>query len=322
MELYLATQDGVKIAENHSGSWQVDGRGLDGRHVTSIMAREGVILAGTTDGIFRSDDLGASWVEKSGGLTERHVRWLAFHPDISDYEFAGTEPAAIFVSRDGGDSWVERPEVAELRDQHGWWLPYSPEAGCVRGFAFHGQHGYAAVEVGGLLRSDDGGESWQLVEGSDGRPQFGRPDAGSLHPDVHSIEVHPSDPNLLYAPTSGGFYTSNNGGKDWQIAYPNCYVRAVWVNPQDSQEMVLGPAESSSGRNGRIEHTIDGGQTWHPLTEPQPRNMVERFLPAKNNLFAVMSNGELWHSPLPNQSWHSILPKETQINAACWFNLS
>lgn len=317
MELFLATENGVLLARPNGDSWSTEPRGLDGRTVTSIMAREGVILAGTTDGIFRSDDLGASWTEQSHGLTQRHVRWLAFHPDISDLEFAGTEPAALFVSRDGGESWAERPEVAELRDEFGWWLPYSPEAGCVRGFAFHGQHAFAAVEVGGLLTSDDGGSSWQLAEGSNGRPEFGRPTAGFIHPDVHSIAVHPGSHQLLYAPTGGGFYRSTDGGRTWQGAYLGCYARAVWVNPTNSEEMVLGPAEDASGRNGRIEHSTNGGQTWRPLTEPQNRSMVERFVAVADSLFAVMSNGALWHSPLPQQTWTSILPPSAQINAAC-----
>ncbi|MBK8901158.1 MAG: hypothetical protein IPM53_08245 [Anaerolineaceae bacterium] len=317
MELFLATENGVWLAQPDGDSWKLEKRGLDGRIVTSIMAREGVILAGTTDGIFRSDDRGASWFEQSYGLSQRHVRWLAFHPDISDLEFAGTEPAALFVSQDGGESWVERPEVAELRDEFGWWLPYSPEAGCVRGFAFHGQHAFAAVEVGGLLRSDDGGDSWQLAEGSNGRPQFGRPADGLIHPDVHSIAVHPSSHRLLYAPTGGGFYRSTDGGASWQGAYLDCYARAVWVNPANSEELVLGPAEDASGRNGRIEHSTDGGQTWRRLTEPQNRSMVERFVAVEDHLFAVMSNGALWHSPLPQQNWTPILPQSTNINAAC-----
>ena len=49
----------------------------------------------------RSDDLGKTWHHASDGLQPQYVRWLAYHPDISDCEFAGTEPADIFVSRDG-----------------------------------------------------------------------------------------------------------------------------------------------------------------------------------------------------------------------------
>ncbi|MEO8613207.1 MAG: hypothetical protein ABI690_35275 [Chloroflexota bacterium] len=90
------------------------------------------------------DDGGKSWRAVSEGLSSTHVRWLAYHPAISDLEFAGTEPSGIFVSRDGAELWQARPEVAALRDEHEWMLPYSPEAGCVRGFAFHGKRLYAA----------------------------------------------------------------------------------------------------------------------------------------------------------------------------------
>ena len=321
MQLILATRIGLKIAEREHDGWRVVSEGLSRQHVTSVIAREGVILVGTTNGIFRSDDGGTSWFEASNGLTERHVRWMAFHPDISDCEFAGTEPAALFVSYDGGDEWQERLEVAELRDQFEWWLPYSPEAGCVRGFAFHGKCAYAAVEVGGLLRSDDGGASWSLAEGSNGRSQFTRPTAGNLHADVHSVAVHPSSADLVFAPTGGGFYVSQDGGASWDLRYPNCYVRAVWVDPTDPARMVLGPASNSSGENGRIEVSHDGGASWEKTVVSWIHNMVERFKPLNDSLFAVLANGELLQTPMPNREtnlatlkWQNILPDTPHIN--------
>jgi ligand-binding sensor domain-containing protein len=133
----VATGHGIVTYERHEHAWHPRAHSLDGQNVTSAIAREGVILAGTTNGVFRSDDYGETWQPGSSGLHTRHVRWMAFHPDLSDYEFVGTEPAAIFVSHNGAVSWRECPEVAQLRDEHGWMLPYSPEAGCVRGFTFH-----------------------------------------------------------------------------------------------------------------------------------------------------------------------------------------
>ena len=133
MNIWLATQDGVVHMAGEGSSWVEKGRSLVGRHVTSIIARQGVILAGTTDGIQRSDDQGRTWQDASAGLSERHVRWLAYHPGVSDLELVGTEPAAVFISEDGARSWQERPEVAALCRQYGWMLPYSPNAGCIRG---------------------------------------------------------------------------------------------------------------------------------------------------------------------------------------------
>ena len=101
-KLILATEKGLVICEREGDVWREFAHSLTDQHVTSVIAREGVILAGTENGVFRSDDEGQTWEEASNGLTARHVRWMAFHPDISDLEFAGTEPANIFVSHDGG----------------------------------------------------------------------------------------------------------------------------------------------------------------------------------------------------------------------------
>ena len=316
-KLILATEKGIVICEHEDPDWHESSRGLTDQHVTSVIARGGVILAGTENGIFRSDDEGHTWEDASDGIYSRHIRWLAFHPDISDFEFAGTEPAEVFVSRNGGDLWRACPEVARLRDTFQWSLPYSPEAGCVRGFAFHGSRGYAAVEVGGVLVSDDKGETWQLADGSDGNPDLQGPPEPFVYPDVHSLEVHPSSPDLVLAPTGGGFYRSNDGGKTWQLLY-DCYCRAVWVDPQDSEHIILGPADHVDS-NGRIEESRDGGKSWSPaskgLSVPWRRGMVERFFQGDDNLFAVLSNGQLLNTSLNALEWQHTLPNMSHVNA-------
>jgi photosystem II stability/assembly factor-like uncharacterized protein len=316
-KLLLATEHGLSICEPQGGNWRESSRGLADHRVTCVIAREGVILAGTTDGIFRSDDSGKTWQEASLGLSARHVRWLANHPDKSDFEFAGTEPAGIFVSHNGGESWRACPEVDQLRELYKWSLPYSPEAGCVRGFAFRGTRAYAAVEVGGVLRSDDGGETWSLAEGSNGKPDLQSPSEPFIHSDVHSIFVHPFLPNLVFAPTGGGFYRSTDGGKTWKCFY-DCYCRAVWVDVLDSQHMVLGPADGVE-RNGRIEESRDGGQTWtsasNGLEAPWLHSMVERFVQVEGDLLAVLSDGQLLSAPLAALEWRRILPEVTGVAA-------
>jgi photosystem II stability/assembly factor-like uncharacterized protein len=234
----------------------------------------------------------------------------------------GTEPAGIFVSRDGGVSWNPNPELSALRDRHGWFLPYSPNAGCVRGFAIaesgpRRDRMYAAVEVGGVLVSDDIGETWHLVEGSDGKPDLNRKYETMVHPDVHSIAVHPTSSEIITAATGGALYRSTDGGKTWKSLYP-CYIRAMWVDPKDSQHIIAGPADGVS-RNGRIEESLDGGRTWEPASEgmkvPWPRHMVERFVQAGDNLFAILSNGELKLKPLKQTKWQPVLPEIAGIKA-------
>jgi len=315
--IYLATQTGLAICQRANGTWKVEERVLKDHHVTSVIAREGVILAGTTKGVQRSDDEGQHWRPVSQGLTSPHVRWLAYHPEISDLEFAGTEPASIFVSHDGAEHWSARPEVIALRDQYDWMLPYSPEAGCVRGFTFHGKRAYAAVEVGGVLRSSDGGESWALAEGSDGNPDLSGPPEPYVYPDIHDVAVHPSSPDLIFAATGGGFYRSDDGGATWKLLY-DCYCRALWLDRNDPTHIIFGPAKNV-GVGGRVEESHDGGQTWHlassSLDVPWPRTMPERLTQLGDELFCVLDDGRLLVTPLATLDWKFILEDMPSVNA-------
>jgi photosystem II stability/assembly factor-like uncharacterized protein len=293
----IATDDGLVACDFERGRFTNLRRALEGTAVTAVAAQADALVAGTHTGIRRSTDGGASWVEANDGLSIGHIRWLAAHPDRTGILFAGTEPAGVFVSTDSGRSWTGRPEVESLRDAHGWWLPYSPESGCVRGFAFHGDRGYAAVEVGGVLRTDDGGATWSLAPGSSGDPQFREPAPGFIHADVHSVEVHPGSPDLVFAATNAGLYRSSDGGSTWQRINADGYTRAVWIDPQDPGHIVSGPA-ASVGRNGTVIETADGGETWDPMTaglsSPWPQTMVERFhASSPDHLIAVLDDGRI-----------------------------
>jgi hypothetical protein len=269
--------------------------------------------------VLRSDDLGQTWRQSSTGLTTPHVRWLAYHPDISDREFAGTEPAGIFVSHDGAQTWRECAEVTALRAVLGWHLPYSPAAGCVRGFAFHGQRAYAAAEVGGVLRSDDGGAAWQMVGGSFAGPDLDVPAHGPLvYPDVHAVCVHPSSPDLVYAPTGAGLYRSSDGGQRWDNLY-ECYCRAIWLDPADANHIIFGPA-SAPQRGGWIAESRDGGAAWQaaptPADIPWQRCMVEQLLQVGDDLLAVLSDGGVLLSGQAEPGWRQILGEVTGVVAA------
>jgi len=192
--LLLATAKGIIVSEKSDNEWVILEHTLQNHPVTCVAAKKGLIVAGTKNGVFRSVDTGASWQNTSMGMHIRHVRWLAFHPENQNVILAGTEPAGIQISCNGAQSWRNCPEVEILRNKKGWFLPYSPEAGCVRDFSFHGDNIYAAVEVGGVLHSCDGGESWGLFKGSNGNPyDLYHQIKGAIHPDVHSIIVHKAD---------------------------------------------------------------------------------------------------------------------------------
>jgi photosystem II stability/assembly factor-like uncharacterized protein len=320
--LAVGTTDGLAIYERDAEGWRVTQQALAGRAVTGVTCQGARLLAGTNDGIFRSDDFGAAWQESSAGLSERYVRQIAFHPDAPGIALAGTEPAAIFATRDGGATWRECPEVAQLRTAHGWFLPYSPGAGCIRAFSFHGPRAYAAAEIGGLLRSDDFGATWQLVAGSSGNPDFNAPVPRTrLHPDLHDVVVLQQSPDMLYAATMRGLYRSTDGGARWLHLYADCYTRAVWQDPDDMNHLILAPADDVS-MNGQIEESRDAGFTWQlasdGLATPWRRACVERFVQAGDELLAVVSDGQLLIAPLATLHWRRIaaeLPPALAVTA-------
>lgn len=313
-KLFLATENGLIVVNKDSAQWEE----LLSNPVTAVAVQGQTILAGSRQGLYLSLDEGQSWQRVGEDAGINHIRWLAFDPHQSDVALAGSEPAAIHISLNGGKRWEERPEVADLRDRFSWFLPYSPEAGCIRGFATSEKRLYAAVEVGGLLSSVNGGASWRLVEGSDGVPKFGSPQRGYIHPDVHSIELHGSSPERLYAPTGGGFYTSLDAGETWQERHPPCYCRAVWVDPADPEHLVLGPARSVSSY-GRIVESIDGGRSWRDheqgLDTPWPGIMVERFTQVEDSLYAVLSDGQLMVATIGRWYWRQILSDAGRVRA-------
>jgi hypothetical protein len=312
----LATDEGVIAVTREEEGWRTGLRLLEDHHVTSVSTGWGVALAGTHEGLFRSEDDGTTWDPVDGDVTEPHLRWLLQHPEVEGLAFAGTEPAQIFVSRDGARTWQASPEVARLRDANGWYLPYSPESGCVRGFAVHGARAYAAVEQGGLLRSDDRGAGWAPVEGCDPDPRAERP-SHYVHPDVHSVAVHPTAPDRVLAPTGGGLYRSEDGGRTWAHLY-DCYCRAAWWDPEDPDHIVFGPADGVDIA-GRIEESTDGGESWDlasaNLDVPWRESMVERFVPTGEELWAVLSNGHLLAAPLSRLTWRRLLPDIEGIEA-------
>src|SRR3989441_1187203 len=86
------------------------------------------------------------------------------------------------LRRDRGESWRELDALLELPSQPNWSFPPRPWTSHVRWIApspYDANLLLVGIELGGLMRSSDGGESWQ-----DHRP--------GAQPDVHSLAWHPS----------------------------------------------------------------------------------------------------------------------------------
>jgi len=317
-DTYVGTTDGVHRLRDGG----LEALGLAGERISAIHAfPEGgatAILAGTYgDGLRRSGDGGRGWSPVEDGLTAPAFRCLGPDPLDDGAILAGTEPARIFRSRDGGRSWRELDDVARLEGHERWFLPYSPRAGALRNvFAPAGSRGrlFASVEVGGLLRSEDGGERWTIGPVIDDE-------------DIHHVTGHPSQPDRLYAslgyaslsyprwrteggPRLGGVARSRDGGATWQKLEGD-YTRATIVPPSRPDLLLAGPAPQV-GREGRIVVSSDEGESWQPAGEgietPMP-DMVELFVAAPDEtIWAICSGGRLLRATAGEWRWEMAVP--------------
>lgn len=322
-DVVIGTTDGVYRLNGAAPEFL----GVKGERIWAIHAwQEGdntAMLAGSYgNGIFRSEDGGKSWEPANDGLTATALRTIQTDPAGNGAILAGCEPGRGFRSTDGGRTWQEMTGITKVPTVDQWYLPYSPRAGAIRNFYSppgNPQRLLGSVEVGGLLNSEDGGETWELLD---------------IQPDddIHYITGHPEDPQLLYAalgwaslqrdrpedaPPLGGVGRSRDGGKTWEKLFTN-YTRAVIVPPTRTDLLLAGPAPRV-GREGLIEVSSDGGDTWEPASDgietPMP-DMVELFVPAPDGtIWAVCSGGRLLKARPGEWHWESALPDSSGIEA-------
>jgi photosystem II stability/assembly factor-like uncharacterized protein len=114
-----------------------------------------VIFVGTHDGPYRSDD-GGNAFKRPDFPRDLQVWSITVHPTKPRVIYAGTAPVGVFRSEDGGDTWRRLPNAVQPEK-----LKMSFACRVMRIGIEPGQPDqiHAALEVGGTMRSLDGGET-------------------------------------------------------------------------------------------------------------------------------------------------------------------
>jgi BNR/Asp-box repeat len=232
--LYVAGDDAVAVVVD--GSVETGLEGCGARCLAVDPKDPDKLYVGTSDeGLFRSEDGGSSW-ERLSGVEHPRVTAVAVSP-VNGAVYAGTEPSSLFVSRDEGRSWRELEGMRNLPSAPTWSFPPRPWTSHVRAIALS----YAdpnlvvvGIELGGVVRSTDGGETWQ-----DQRP--------GAQPDCHSLSAHPEATELLYEAGGGGFAQSTNFGESWEGADEGMGLHYVWGLAADAEDPSLVYASAASG---------------------------------------------------------------------------
>ena len=288
-------------------------------------------------GVFRTKDGGATWervlfVDENAGASD-----IAMDPNNPRILFAGIwqleihtwgrtsggSSSGLWVSRDGGDRWVELTRPVEEGGAPG--LPHKPLGKIAVAVArSDSSRIYALIETGDgvpwehgetdtgeLWRSDDGGDTWVLV--SHDRNLAGRTAYYSR------VVVSPEDADEAYF-VAGAFSKTTDGGETaTNMVYaderPLGDNHDTWIDPTDGDRMIV-------GNDGGLAITVTRGSTWRRVHLPNAQmyhvavdNQIPYYVygnrqdgpsvrgPSNSRLQAA--GGMVFHG-IPKSMWHSV----------------
>jgi photosystem II stability/assembly factor-like uncharacterized protein len=301
--LYAATGDALALLDEADGGWraQLSLKGSRAQCLAVDPADSDVVFAGLREGgVQRTSDGGRTWVDCA--LPAPGVFSLAVSA-ADGAVYAGTEPSALYRSDDGGETWRELDALLELPSRPTWSFPPRPWTSHARWIAPSPHDAdllLVGIELGGLMRTTDGGVTWQ-----DHRPGAQR--------DVHSLAWHPQVEGRAYEAGGGGAAWSEDGGDTWRPAdegRDRNYTWSVAVDPDDPELWYVsastGPFAAHGGRDpqARIYKREDG--TWRPLAGglPEPLTAMPYALVAvADRLFAGFADGQIWESADRGETW-------------------
>ena len=229
------------------------------------------ILAGSDNGVYRSEDNGATWELLDSPMGGTQIWSMTVDPADPDVIFVGTRPDA-FRSKDGGRRWeklslgVANPcpvgiprttrVIVDPRDHRTVW---------------------AGIEVDGIYKSLDGGDTWLRL------PELG-PDP--FHGDIHDMAINPGQTTAIYATSPYGIATSTDEGESWDYhEFPKyqendkwSYCRGMALKEDDPNVIFVGNGDTTPGITGDIQVSKDGGNTWDAMPLPvEPNSRIYWF---------------------------------------------
>lgn len=267
--------------------------------------------AGADDGVYRWNETTARWEHIS---TELGDVWAIVHdPKDPNTLFAGTRPAGLYRSQDGGVTWsqLHAPGIAQFSE-----VNMGPTRVTQLLFdPFVEDTLWATVEIGGIYRSDDRGVTWRLLTN------------GLISGDVHGIAVTKTRAGVprVLATTNRGLHVSEDQGETWrfmELDSPWQYGRGVVVRPDDPSTVFLANGNGPPGNDGRLLRSRDGGDTWERLELPGDVNSTVWCIsvhPSNPSLMFVCTNlGQLFRSVDGGDSWARLPHEFGEIRALHW----
>ena len=228
---------GVFRSEDGGQSWRWMSEAVPDLEVTSVLVGSGesYVLAGTYDGLYRTDDAGANW-SRIADMDGNYITYMAAHPDHDEIIYATVGTSGVYKSNDSGLTWSAassglRPGVTftsiiiDSYDQNRLFVSTDNDfvyksdnaaaswqqvrrglgARNIQRLFLHGPEPgvlFAGSFSDGIYRSDDFGDNWVLATGEISEPVVG-------------IVAKPGNENVIYAGTTSGIWRSPDSGETW-----------------------------------------------------------------------------------------------------------
>ncbi len=298
----LITVRGYLLKSKDGGkSWKRIVKGLDNKHWLSSLdissqSSKNLFSSSPGDGIYKSQDQGASWFKVNQGLGSLNIDLVSISPNSSEVVLAAGTETGLYKTKNGGESWYQvldgesritaiafSPEqkdqivigdnqgiVYESSDEgEGWKQLFSiPTSGAIRAIAVSpnssaDQTFFVGTEKGGIFKTIDGGTSFQEVnEGLSGKS-------------ILSLAMSPNyeiDSTLFASAWQEGVFYSNDGGNTWR-KYSKGLTKdrqADEINVPHFKDLIISPTFSQDktiflgGFDGLFKST-DGGRVWKQM---------------------------------------------------------
>ena len=319
--LYATACSGIYRSEDGGDNWTK----LKGIPFTSRRTRafaltrdESLLLAGTTDGLWISDDRGRTWTKSP----DRDLVINAVLVQRDGSILLGTDEAGIVRSTDQGRTWVasntgfaERFALQLLFDPEGrlvvatWGAPRYGGVYMSGGIGRPWVHLYEGLErhqvlsvallEGGILAGTEDGLFFRSPDAKSWEPLPVRIDGKVVKPRLAELLVLKS--GTILAATRDGVIRSSDGGKTWtRSEAANADIGALAVSPRNPNLVV------AAGETG-VFRSLNGGQSWRRVSLPLDVSLhALSFLPTDDRVVFATTTGSLFRSADRGATWRRV----------------